>query len=261
MSDRTSDITFIIVNYRSTSELMRCLFDLSKLSRDHAILNTLIINNDTESLAVPPHKGLSITIQNICHNIGYGAANNIGLRHVTSPYVCFLNPDTHSFSSNFLSITEHINQRTLVSPCIKTEDGSPQKWSCGDKITFLQLIKNHLHIHSSPWNSSQKTPVHWVSGAALCGYTSFLRSIGGFDEDFFLYFEDTDLCERTLLRGGSVFFLPHIFLTHTSGQSTKSDCKKQKKCYYRSQDIFFHKHSNRITVYMVRFFRFFLLFR
>lgn len=261
MNDRISDITFIIVNYRSTQELMRCLFDLSKISHNTPVINVIIINNDERSITVHYHKGLAITVKNICHNIGYGAANNIGLRLVTTPYVCFLNPDTHSFSPNFLTITEHIDQRTVVAPSIKTEDGFPQKWSCGNKITLLQLIKNHLHIHAAPWNSSQKTTVHWVSGAALCGDTSFLRSIGGFDEDFFLYFEDVDLCERALLHGGSVFFLPHVFLTHTSGQSTKDNCQEQKRCYYRSQDIFFHKHGNRLTVFIIRFFRFFLLLR
>lgn len=261
MSDRISDITFIIVNYRSTPELTRCLYDLSKISHNTTLINVIIINNDAKSITACHHEGLVITVENICHNIGYGAANNIGLRLATTPYVCFLNPDTHSFSSNFLTIIEHIDQKTIVSPCIITENGIPQKWSCGEKITLVQLIKNHLHMHTSPWNSSQKIPVHWVSGAALCGRTSFLRSIGGFDEDFFLYFEDADLCERALLHAGSVFFLPHITVTHISGQSTKNDCQEQKKCYYRSQDIFFQKHSNRLTVFMARLFRYLLFLR
>lgn len=249
-------ISFIIVNYKSAPELRRCLSDLITIpgAQEHEVI---IINNDTKKLSLPLYGFRDQKCIELKKNIGYGAANNIGLSHATQPFVCFLNPDTHSFSKNFFMITDHIAEKMIVSPCIKNENLTPQKWSNGGKISLLSLLKNNIGLYERTWEHDLPYIVHWVSGAALCGRTDFIKEIGGFDESFFLYFEDVDLCERVHHRGGTVHCIPKFSLIHTNGQSSKKTRKIQKRWYYKSQDLFFKKHFGILHVFVLRIFRLF----
>ncbi|MFA5986702.1 MAG: glycosyltransferase family 2 protein [Parcubacteria group bacterium] len=258
MNPSHKPISFIIVNYHSAIELHKCLFDLAHVPNAH-IHEIIIVNNDSTALSLQNFGFLHQKCIEIGKNIGYGAANNIGLTHAKFPFVCFLNPDTHSFCKNFFDIVFHIDEKTIVSPRVNTEDLLPQQWSVGEKITLLHLIKNHIGIHKKPWKFTKKTPVRWVSGAAMCARTQFIRDIGGFDESFFLYFEDVDLCERAHHNDGFVYYIPTISLIHTSGQSSKNTGKIQKKWYYASQDTFFKKHFGACHVLLLRIFRLFYI--
>ncbi len=254
MSHFQNNISFIIVNFRSVTELLRCLRDLAILPNAH-LFEVIIINNDSNKLQLPQYKFFRQKCVEINENIGYSKANNIGLNHVSTSFVCFLNPDTHSFSQNFCSIIDHLQPRVIASPLILSENKMPQRWSNGEKISLWQIFKNNFGIHKKTWLAQSVTPVHWVCGAALCSTTQFLRELNGFDESFFLYFEDVDLCERAHLLGGSVYFLPHVSLIHTAGQSSKKTSKFQKKCYYNSQDHYFNKHVGVLQSLLLRVLR------
>ncbi|PID52685.1 MAG: hypothetical protein CR972_00555 [Candidatus Moraniibacteriota bacterium] len=249
-------ISFIIVNYKSHIELERCLQDLSHVSYSH-LFNVIIVNNDTKKLDLQKYNFNNQKIYEINKNIGYARANNIGLKNITTKYICFLNPDTHSFDYNLHTITTHIKKNTIVSPRILSNDGSPQEWSIGDKITLWQIIKNNFGLQKKLWNTSKKIPVDWVTGAALFTRKDVVKKLGGFDEDFFLYFEDVDLCTRLRKEGGTIFYVPNIQLAHSSGASSKKTRKFQKKCYYKSQDLFFKKHVGKLQLSFLRAFRLF----
>ena len=256
MKKSHNSISFIIVNYKSAPELRRCLSDLIKIphAQEHEVI---IVNNDTKKLSLPCYGFRVQKCIELKKNIGYGSANNIGLSHATHPFVCFLNPDTHSFSKNFFMITNHIAENMIVSPRINNENFTPQRWSNGEKISLLSLIKNNFGLYKKTWENNLPCAVYWVSGAALCGRTAFIKKIGGFDESFFLYFEDVDLCERVHHNGGTVHCIPKFSLIHTNGQSSKKTRKIQKRWYYKSQDLFFKKHFGIFHVFALRIFRLF----
>ncbi len=256
MNPFQANVSFVIVNYNSITDLLRCLSDLSSLKQAH-FFEVIIVNNDTKKIHLPQYTFFRQICVEINNNVGYSTANNIGLKHVSSPIVCFLNPDTHSFSFNFFSIIDYIQPRTIVSPLILSKNRKPQKWSNGNKITLWRTILHNFGFYTKTWQSKKMIPVHWVSGAALCSTTAFLRELNGFDETFFLYFEDVDLCERAHQVGGSVQFVPQISLVHTSGQSSKKTSKNQKKCYYISQDRFFNKHVGVFQLFLLRILRIF----
>lgn len=256
MKNTTSKVSFVIVNYNSTKELLRCLSDLDNL-KDSSIFDVIIVNNDTKQLSL---KNYSFNKQLVCEinqNIGYGKASNIGLFKAKAPFVCFLNPDTHSFSSNFTKIISSItHDKMIVAPRIYTESGDIEPWSVGQDITLTQIIKNNLHINSKPWLSRKDMFVDWASGAALFAHTKFIKSLGGFDEDFFLYFEDVDLCKRIKKQGGNIKYTPSFSLIHTSGASSKKNTRNQKRCYYKSQNLFFKKHLSAPEYFLMRALRF-----
>ena len=249
-------ISFIIVNYNSTKELQNCLNDLSQID-NASKCEIIIVNNDTKKLSIPKYNFKKQIIHEVNKNIGYGRANNIGLKYVTHDFICFLNPDTHSFCQNLLSITNHLkNKETIIMPQICTESGNPQPWSVGSNISLLKLFGNNIGLYKKPWLSNQKISVDWVSGAALFTSTKLMQKLDGFDEDYFLYFEDVDLCKRALKKGTKIYYLPQLSITHTGGASSKEATKKQKKCYYKSQDLFFQKHLGALQTFLLRICRF-----
>lgn len=251
MNKKNKNVSFIIVNYASVFELKKCLNDLAQLPSASGC-DVIIVNNDPTPLSLPVYGFAQQKICEVNRNIGYGSANNIGLQHALQPFVCFLNPDTHSFSTNFFDILDHIDNRSFASPQIRTENASIQPWSTGEMITLWQIIKNHCGFHKRSWLTQKTSPVYWVSGAALFAPTQLITELGGFDEEYFLYFEDVDLCHRLHKNGGTVLYVPHIHLTHTSGCSSRQDRIKQKKWYYTSQDIFFKKHVSTMQMYILR---------
>lgn len=245
------DMSIIIVNYRSARALERCLRDLARLSGADR-QEIIVVNNDTAVLS-PPLYPYPLRIINIPTNIGFGPASNRGLALATRPFTLFLNPDTHSFSPNFLRLSAACdNDKTLIAPLIRGTDGAPQPWSCGNAVTCASIIGNNLRLHASPWRTMTPHTVRWISGGALGGATAFLRALGGFDEDFFLYFEDVDLCERAWRSGGHVRRDPRYTLTHSGGVSTRQSRAFQKTCYYTSQDLFIRKHRGPLQAALVR---------
>lgn len=257
MSQNNNTISFVIVNYNSEKELHHCLTDLSTIS-DAQTFEIIIINNDKKSLSLPQYKFAKQSIYEINKNIGYGRANNIGLSHATSKFVCFLNPDTHSFCDNLAQITTHItHDKMIVAPQIRTQSNKIEPWSVGENITLLQTFKNNCNLNKKLWLAQKKISVDWISGAVMVAPRKFLTELGGFDEDFFLYFEDVDLCKRAINCGGKIQYIPQYFLTHINGVSSGTNVQKQKKCYHTSQDLFFHKHYGASQKHFLRFCRFF----
>ena len=249
-------ISFIIVNFKSIIELKRCLTDLEKVPNSDSF-DVIIINNDVEKIHIPTYQFKQQRIYEVNKNIGYARANNIGLDHAENEIVCFLNPDTYSFDEKLPSIIKHLDNQTIVSPQILSDDGTPQKWSSGHEINLFYILKNNFGIYKKPWQKTKKISVHWVTGAALFIKKDLMKKLGGFDESFFLYFEDADLCKRLRDIYGKIYYIPEIKIKHSSGSSSKETRKFQKKCYYKSQDIFFKKHVSKTQALFLRIFRFF----
>ncbi len=249
-------ISFIIVNYNSRKELKNCLEDLCQINKAQKC-EVIIINNDAKKLSLPRYDFQDQIIHEVNQNIGYGAANNIGLKYANNDIICFLNPDTHSFCTDITNITKYLaTEKTIIMPQIRTETGQSEPWSVGENISLLRLLGNNVGLYKKPWLSKQKISASWVSGAALFTTAKLMQKLNGFDEDFFLYFEDVDLCKRTTALGGKIYYLPQFSVTHTGGVSSKKSTKKQKRCYYKSQDLFFQKHLGAFQTFLLRICRF-----
>jgi GT2 family glycosyltransferase len=252
MPQKNNTISFIIVNYKSEQELKRCLKDLSKINNAN-LFEVIIINNDTKSLSLSDNTFNKQIVHEVNQNIGYGRASNIGLSLATHDFVCFLNPDTHSFCDDFCEITKYIqNKKIIAAPQIRTQSNDIEPWSVGEDIKLTQIFKNHCGLNKKLWLNKKNTEVDWVSGAAMVAPRNFLQELGGFDEDFFLYYEDVDLCKRAKNAGGQIHYIPQYYLTHINGVSSKTNTKKQKQRYYKSQDLFFQKHCNSLQKNVLR---------
>ena len=255
------DVSFVIINYRSREFLGHCVESIFKHARSFSF-EIIIVNNDVAPLTEFANlKNVHIIEQSV--NRGFAQAANLGAKISVGKVLFFLNSDTEILNSNICDIIKIFNNQAAgaATPKLILSDGSPQPWGIGYDITILDVIKNNFGCVKSKklWLQEKTITVDWASGAALAVSKEIFKKCGGFDENFFMYFEDVDLCKRIRNVGKKIIFLPHIKLLHIGGQS-KLNIKEQKIQYYQSQDYYFKKHFGLLSVYIIKFLRKIALF-
>jgi N-acetylglucosaminyl-diphospho-decaprenol L-rhamnosyltransferase len=238
------EISFIIVNYQSEKYLQKCIFSIKEkvLGVDYEII---VVNNDSRGLENNLSSGVRLI--NNGKNLGFGAACNVGARVAQGEMLCFLNPDTEITSNNTFQIIEKFQQDKnlgAVGPRLIIENGKTQWWCAGRDVSFWQLLKNNLGIIESKkiWESEKELLADWVSGAALFARKDIFEKIEGFDERFFMYAEDMDLCRRIRGSGYKVLYCPEFLILHKGGKS-RDNIFKQKLQFFRSSFYYLLKWS------------------
>jgi GT2 family glycosyltransferase len=186
------DITVIITSFRSGEKIKTCL---NSIDRQTKII--LVENSNDSKIKNNIEKEFS-NVECILtgSNLGYGKANNIGLRKTITKFALILNPDAtlhQSALNNFLKTVEKIPKFAIMAPYTKGE-------------------KNNLK------NSDPIETIN-VKGFAMFLNLSEFKDIGFFDEDFFFYFEEIDLCKRLINHGKKIYLVPDIKINHGGGRS------------------------------------------
>lgn len=248
--------SFIIVNYKSRQYLKDCTDSIINFAKGKVDYEIIIVNNDCDKL--PNNTG--IVIKEVGKNVGYAKANNMGASLAKGDVFCFLNPDTKFLENgDIFHICNLFENESvgIIGPRILTEDGNIQPWLAGYEISLFDTIKNNFGFIKSKslWEKSSICQVSWVSGASLFIRKNVFEKLSGFDENFFLYFEDVDLCKRAGFLGKKILLTPEIKITHYCGKSSDNSAK-QKKYYYISQDYYFKKHFGKISTFFLKLLRF-----
>ena len=192
------DITIVIASFKSEKKIKDCLNSIDKQAK------VLVIENSNN---LSFKENLEKEFSNVeCvlagTNIGYGSANNIGLKKVKTKYALILNPDATLHSSaleNFIKATEKIYDFAIMAPYIQEEK---------DKFDKKNDLKNISPVE-----------VGNVKGFAMFLNISEFREVGFFDENFFFYFEEIDLCKRLINHGKKIYLIPEIKIDHGGGLS------------------------------------------
>lgn len=254
------DISVIVVNYRSGAYLSSCLSSLEESFESLVSCEVIVVNNDkAENLEETRRRFPFMLLINNESNIGFGAAINKGARLARGKILLFLNPDARVEKGFFSKLRKEFAQNSetaIVGPVIYDSQGRGEEWSAGYEMNLWELIRNNTGFSRSRkvWSSVVKSEVHWVSGAALAVRKDVFDVLGGFDERFFMYFEDMDLCRRARALGKKVFHCPHISVFHARGGSRIEE-KNRKQLYYASQDYYFDKYYGRLVAMVVRVLR------
>ncbi len=245
-------LSIILVNFKNPLFLKKCLESINKNSFKN--LEIIIVNNEEDQLKLKAFSQLKITIIENKKNLGFGKACNIGTKKAQGKYLFFLNPDTELLTENFSSILKEFEKNPEIgiigTQIIEKNKNQPQPWTCGKKTSFLRILfKNSIN---KPWNKKIPTSVDWVSGTSFFIKKTDFQKLKGFDEKFFMYFEDQDLCLRIKNLNKRCLFYPYFSVLHHNGKSWSND-KEKKKHYYQSQDYFFKKHFNRLSCFLLSF--------
>lgn len=251
-------LSIIIVNFQSEQYLRKCLASLLRfnLGIDFEIV---VVNNDQkEKLDEVVEKFSGVALIDSPQNNGFSAACNLGVKKSQGDLLFFLNPDTEILNSlkPIIEVFEKNSEIGAIGPKLLGEDGEVQEWSTGVEISLLDLVRNNLGLSRSKkiWESLVARETAWISGAALLISRENFFKVGGFDEGFFMYFEDNDLCRRIRKTGKKLLYFPKVTIRHLGGKSTQ-DPEKQKEHFFTSQDYYFQKHFGVLQVFWLKLLR------
>ncbi len=251
--------SIIIVNYNTKNFLKNCLDSIFKYYPGQVPEVIVVDNNSSDGSAGMVRKNFpAVKLIANQKNIGFGAANNQGAEAAENDFLFFLNSDIiikEDIFSPALKVFAQSSHLGILAPLLLLPNNQPQPYAYGSFPSLLRLAKQK--IISSPkvkLAANQSQIVDWVSGAAMAVRKKVFAQIGGFDQNFFMYFEDIDLCWRARQAGWLTGVCPFFSLIHFGGQAGGGR-KQRKKHYYQSQDYFFRKHYGRLNMYTLRLIR------
>jgi N-acetylglucosaminyl-diphospho-decaprenol L-rhamnosyltransferase len=192
-------------------------------------------------------------------NIGFGPANNLALRQASGEFILLLNPDTlvHPGAiESLLRFMEQYPDAGAAASRLLNPDGSLQH-SCSPEPTlkgeFMRLfhlggVRPDGYYPMETWDQASPRLVDVILGACMMLRKSVLDRVGLFDEQFFMYNEETDLCRRIRLAGWKIYWTPQAAVTHYGGQSTRQMAAEMFVQLYRAKIIYFRKYHSPRTV-------------
>lgn len=252
------ELAVIIVNRNGQDALVRCLESLRESARGKD-WEVVIADNasDDGSPDVASRNFPEFRLIRTGGNLGFARANNMAWKQTRAPFVLFLNPDAAVHPGSLELLLEGMKRNPeagAAGPLLVREGDKPQV-SFGGHVNFFRelLQKSFLNPYYKQRLKSLRRPreVTWASGASLLVRRKALEQAAGFDERFFLYFEDIDLCLRLAGLGWKVLFLPQARVFHEGGAATRQFALSRLE-YRRSQLLFYRKHNSRTSLRLLR---------
>ena len=258
-------IAICIINYNTSDLLRECLHSVLVQDPDEIVL----VDNASADCSVEMIKVEfpAIPLIALQKNIGFGAACNRGIEACQSEQILLLNADTRMKPGSLQALREYLEdhpQAAILGPRILNPDGTLQT-SCFHFPTplhiFLYVSGLYEWIPRLPIlkqrtlqkiTNESAQPVPWVLGAALAFRRETFEEVGGFDENFFMYFEEVDLCYRVFSQGRQIHFVPEAEVVHVGGGSTIQNRAWSYIQFFASLAQFYRKHySQRLLTEMV----------
>lgn len=251
-------VSVIVVSYNTRDQLTRCL---ALIEPHHEIIVVDNGSSDGSAEMVRSSFPNAKLIENKL-NLGFGAANNMGLKHATRDLVLFLNSDCYPSPGAIDMLAEAMENEEVcaVGGRLLNPDGSLQH-SAARMLNLWHVFSEQSGLEKlwpSYWSTPSKSirePVRvgQVMGACLM----VRREAARFDEDFFLYCEDTDLVRRLVEQGrrngreAKVLYIPRAEFVHELGASSKGDSRWLSIARYnRGKELYFLKHFGKLPAVM-----------
>lgn len=264
-----------IVNYNTANLLRECLYSVLTQHADEIV----VVDNASADCSVEMMRAEfpSVPLIALQKNIGFGAASNRGIETCGSGQIVLLNADTRMKPGALRALHNYLEdhpQAAIIGPRILNPDGTLQT-SCFHFPTplhiFLYISGLYRAIPRFPvlkqrtlqkMGSKSARSVPWILGAALVFRRETFEELGGFDENFFMYFEEADLCYRLFSQGKQIHFVPEAEVIHVGAASTTQKRAWSYIQFFASLAQFYRKHYSRplltemvFTVKAVSFFK------
>lgn len=237
------DVAVIIVSYKTAQLSVRALKSLvGERSTPGLSLRAIVVDNASGDLPLIRQSvqdfGWSswVALVEAPKNGGFAYGNNLGIRHAyetgTPSYVYILNPDTEVRPGAIGTLVQFLesNPRAgIAGGSFENADGSPwmiafrfpglvSEFAGGLRLGIVSRMLRRWEVARQMKGTDER--VDWICGAAMLIRPAVFETIGGMDENYFLYFEETDFCRRAALAGFSTWYVPRSRVMHIAGQST-----------------------------------------
>lgn len=251
-----------MVNYYSEDLILKSIQSIKKSTNENELDNLyeiiVVDNGSNTNILQKNKKDLYKMIENQ-NNKGFGAACNIGFKYSNSKYVLFLNPDTKVFKNTIIDSIHFMdnNQEVTVLGCQQVNEFGNIIKTCASKITLKAYLNKSLYLnkilpkifkgyHMLGWNHKDSRYVNHVMGSFYLLRSNDFVKVNGFDEDYFMYYEDLDLSTRIINSGGKIFYNSDIKIYHETGGTSKNF--KPHRLFYSldSAIVFGKKHMSKL---------------
>jgi len=247
-------VSIIIVNWNAKDYLKNCIDSL--LAQTFSDYEIILVDNASKDNSVKFIKENFPEIKIIENkdNLGFAEGNNIGIQHSTGKIIVFFNPDA-------------VAEKNWLTKLVSLLQNSEKIAAVTGKMYYLgeQYGKNAVFctwskidpFSATPYNFHDDEPaskVDYLSGAAMAIKKDVLENIGLMDSDYFLYFEETDLCARIIRAGYDLMYLPSAIVWHAVSPLSNSETK----VYYMERSRIRFAVKNFDSLYVISFFFIFL---
>jgi GT2 family glycosyltransferase len=199
-------------------------------------------------------------------NKGYGAAANAGTAAAQGTHILVCNSDLlfrEASVDRIFEVLGEVDDDTLLGFRLEGLDGVLQRsalrmpgrldlmWMFSVKVRSSWKLIFRLGRYLADWDITERTPVGWVTGAALAASRALFDKLDGFDEDFFMFCEEVDLCQRIHALGGTVLYVPEVAITHVGG-GTISDSPLRDRWLIAGRVRYTRKHHGHAVLLVAR---------
>jgi len=246
-------VDVVVVSYETRETLLECLAALVA----EPTASVVVIDNASRdgTAAAVRERFPSVRLVANAENVGFARACNQGARESRAPYLLFLNPDATLAPGSLGALAAILEARPrvgVVGPRTRSANGDIQV-STGPDLSLVSEIRQRRLVRGVARRDAAilveaeglhavEREVDWVSGACLMIRREAFDAVSGFDERFFLYEEDADLCRRVRAAGWKVLFSPGAEARHALGRSMARSPERARLEYQRSHLLYYRKH-------------------
>lgn len=257
------DVTVTIVTYNCTDDAIKCIDTLHGAAGRHRVEVVVVDNDSDDDVAAAigtSHPEVKVIERR--RNAGFGRSHNLAAAHASGRYLLVLNPDTVVEPGAIDEMVDFSDARAaegdpvgVVAPMLLNPDGTDQLTARSFPTASAGIFGRRSPLTrwfpSNPWSGkflrfdqvdrTMPWTVDWVSGAAMMVPRDLFESLEGFDPDFFMHFEDAELCARVGAAGRDVWCVPQGRIVHAEGGSRRGWPASQVWYFHRGAYLFARK--------------------
>lgn len=237
-------VAVVVLNFEVEDLVRKCVASIKKST--HKLLKIIVVDNSKESKLQDLKNDKAINLIEVGKNLGYTGGNNIGIRYALekgADFIFILNPDTtvdkHTIE---VLIKKAISYSIwILSPKIYFANTNII-WYAGGIFDFANVLGKHIGVDElDEGKYDEDKEVDFATGAAMFLYAKVFKEIGLFDEKYFLYYEDSDLCFRARRSGFKIMYIADAIVYHENAKTTGLGSPTQDYYITRNRMLFASK--------------------
>ncbi|GAB6012163.1 glycosyltransferase family 2 protein [Viscerimonas tarda] len=253
-------VSIIIVNYNTSALLDECIAAIMQKTEGISY-EIIVVDNQSEKASLD---GLVAKYSDVRFlfsekNLGFGRANNLASKESKGKYLFFLNPDTLLLNNAIAIFYEYMNQHPEAGICggnLYHENMKPaSSYYDTDMLAYEYKILFNRKREPGFNKTGQPKEVNVITGADLFISEQLFEEQKGFDPDFFMYFEEVELCNRVQNKGYKIVSIPQAGIIHKQGGSAENKNEELKKWSYEehwySKFVYFSKTKGRLQILLL----------
>src|ERR671918_1134696 len=250
-----TDLAIVVVNHNTGDYLARCIASIAS-SAGELGTEIVVVDNASSDGSAERASPAGVRLIRNPDNRGFARAANQGIAATEAPMILLLNPDAEVVGGSLEALVKVARERPqagAVGALVRNPDGSIQP--SARRVPRLGEALGHAFLGPiwggnrwtrsytmAGWDRSSEREVEWVSGSAMLLRREALDEVGTFDEGYFMYVEDVDLCTRLRRAGWQVLFSPEVEVVHEIGVSARGQSRRMAFAHSASIYRYFEKH-------------------